>query len=132
MIIYINYQIASPFNQVIYQIIHYLGTSKGFNAMQLDVKINGLNKQQLSEALESGHKGILQILQLMNEAISEPRSKFKDVVPVIELMDAPLFKRSVLFRSSAYNAKLIESETGVKVGKLVTHNPFLYISSRFH
>ncbi|CAK5015165.1 unnamed protein product [Meloidogyne enterolobii] len=63
------------------------GTSKGFTAMQMDLKICGIPL----------------------------KPEMKSSVPIIELMQLPIYKRPILFRSGAYNAKLIEAETGVKV-----------------
>jgi hypothetical protein len=51
----------------------------------------------------------------MAAASAEPRPAFKPSVPVIELLPVPGYRRALLFRSAAYQAKLIEAETGVKV-----------------
>ncbi|CAK5048317.1 unnamed protein product [Meloidogyne enterolobii] len=85
------------------------GTSKGFTAMQMDLKI------LFREALKRGQSGIEHVLALMRAEIPEPRPEMKSSVPIIELMQLPIYKRPILFRSGAYNAKLIEAETGVKV-----------------
>lgn len=83
--------------------------------MQLDVKISGLTRQQLSEALLGGQAGIEHVLDKMAVMRDRPRQEFKSTVPVIENMSLEPFKRQILFRGGAYNAKLIEAETGVKV-----------------
>lgn len=91
------------------------GTSKGFTAMQMDLKICGLPTKIFCEALQRAQTGLEHVLALMRAIIPEPRSEFKSSVPIIELMQMPLYKRPILFRSGAYNAKLIEAETGVKI-----------------
>lgn len=91
------------------------GTSKGFTAMQMDLKICGLPTNVFCEALQRAKIGLEHVLSLMRVAIPEPRPEFKSSVPIIELMQMPLYNRPILFRSGAYNAKLIEAETGVKI-----------------
>uniref|UniRef100_A0A915M859 polyribonucleotide nucleotidyltransferase n=1 Tax=Meloidogyne javanica TaxID=6303 RepID=A0A915M859_MELJA len=91
------------------------GTSKGFTAMQMDLKICGIPLKVFREALKRGQSGIEHVLSLMRAEIPEPRPEMKSSVPIIELMQLPIYKRPILFRSGAYNAKLIEAETGVKV-----------------
>ena len=91
------------------------GTKSGFTAMQLDLKNNGLRKDQLLDALRAGRKGLDHVLKKMNEAIPEPRPEFKPTVPVMETMPLPSYKRAAIFRGGGYNAKLIEAETGTKI-----------------
>lgn len=91
------------------------GSSSGFTAMQLDVKIGGLTRAQLSESMRSGQGGIEHVLQKMAVMRDRPRSEFKSSVPVLETMKLEVYKRQILFRNGGFNAKLIESETGVKV-----------------
>ncbi|TKR71972.1 hypothetical protein L596_019500 [Steinernema carpocapsae] len=91
------------------------GSKDGFTAMQLDLKIKGLPKSVISDALKRGKDGINHVLGKMRETIAESRPAFKDSVPVIEKIDVNGFQRAVLFRSAGFNVKLIEAETGVKV-----------------
>ncbi|KHN88242.1 Polyribonucleotide nucleotidyltransferase 1, mitochondrial [Toxocara canis] len=91
------------------------GTSKGLTAMQLDLKVAGISRKLLNEAIARGREGIAHVLLLMEKAQKAPRPEFKDCVPVIENIAIPIFRRHILFRSGAYNVKLIEAETGVKI-----------------
>ncbi|PAV65442.1 hypothetical protein WR25_12532 [Diploscapter pachys] len=93
------------------------GTEKGFTAMQLDVKTLGLTRKQLKESLEVGDRGVKFVLGKMRAAISGPRVQFKPTVPVVEVVSIEHFKRLILFRNGAYNLKLIEAETGVKISQ---------------
>lgn len=87
--------------------------------MQMDLKICGISQKQFALALQSGVCGITHVLSHMNKAIKTPRDHFKTSVPIIEVMELPAFyKRGILFRAGAYNAKLVESETGVRVSFL--------------
>ncbi|KIH45595.1 S1 RNA binding domain protein [Ancylostoma duodenale] len=92
-----------------------IGSSQGFTAMQLDVKIPGLSRQQLTEALISGKAGIDHVLDKMAVMLDRPREGFKPTVPVIESMRLDAYKRQALFRAGGMHAKTIEAETGVKI-----------------
>ncbi|MCG9909723.1 MAG: polyribonucleotide nucleotidyltransferase [Flavobacteriales bacterium] len=65
------------------------GTSKGITACQMDIKIDGLSKEILTEALEQARKGRLHILSKMNEAIPAPRADYKPFVPRIVKLVIP-------------------------------------------
>ena len=49
------------------------GTLNGVTALQMDIKIEGINEQIMEEALSKAQKARLHILDAMNEAISEPK-----------------------------------------------------------
>ncbi|CAD6196784.1 unnamed protein product [Caenorhabditis auriculariae] len=91
------------------------GTSKGFTAIQLDMKIPGMTRKQLSEAMAAGQKGVDFVLNKMNAVRSKPREEFKSTVPVFEHLKMEPFRRANLFRNGAYNAKMIETATDVKI-----------------
>ena len=57
------------------------GTENGITACQMDIKIDGLSYEVLSEALEQAKKGRLHILGKMNESLSEPREDLKPHAP---------------------------------------------------
>ena len=57
------------------------GTSKGITACQMDIKIEGLSLELLTEALEQAKKGRAHILGEMNKAIAEPRADYKPTAP---------------------------------------------------
>lgn len=62
------------------------GTRKGITACQMDIKVEGLSFEVLSEALEQAKKGRLHILEVMEKTIARPRPDYKDHVPRIEKM----------------------------------------------
>ncbi|KAL3102790.1 hypothetical protein niasHT_021457 [Heterodera trifolii] len=102
------------------------GTQRGFTAMQMDLKICGLPLSVLRDALLQGKKGIVHLLGLMRDTIAEPRSEFKASVPIVETMPLPVYKKSIIFRSGGYNAKLLEAETGVKISSEDEANILLF------
>ncbi|EFO95667.1 hypothetical protein CRE_13733 [Caenorhabditis remanei] len=91
------------------------GTKNGFTAAQLDVKNDGLTRQQLKESLQAARSGIDHVLSKMNIMRDRPREEFKTTVPIIQSIRIEPHKRVTLFRNNGYNCKLIEAETGVKI-----------------
>ena len=51
------------------------GTSEGITALQMDIKVGGINAMILQEALEQARKGRMHILGYHGEAIAEPREE---------------------------------------------------------
>ncbi|MGB4205924.1 MAG: polyribonucleotide nucleotidyltransferase [Bacteroidales bacterium] len=65
------------------------GTHKGITACQMDIKVDGLSYQVLSEALEQARRGRLHILGEMEKVIAKPRDDYKPFVPRIVKMTIP-------------------------------------------
>ena len=59
------------------------GTKNGVNALQLDVKVNGINAELLRKALSQAKEARLFILETMKKAISEPRKEISEYAPKI-------------------------------------------------
>lgn len=57
------------------------GTSEGITALQMDIKIAGLTKELMAQALEQAHAGRMHILANMLETISEPRVELSAFAP---------------------------------------------------
>ncbi|RHW36393.1 polyribonucleotide nucleotidyltransferase [Neobacillus notoginsengisoli] len=91
------------------------GTSKGVTALQMDIKIEGLSRDILEEALQQAQKGRMQILDSMLATISEPRPQLSKYAPKILIMTINPDKiRDVIGPSGKQINKIIE-ETGVKI-----------------
>ncbi|WP_102346897.1 polyribonucleotide nucleotidyltransferase [Bacillus sp. Marseille-P3661] len=91
------------------------GTSKGVTALQMDIKIEGLSREILEEALQQAKKGRMQILEHMLETISTPREQLSTYAPKILTMAIKPDKiRDVIGPSGKQINKIIE-ETGVKI-----------------
>lgn len=60
------------------------GTADGITACQMDIKIKGLSRELLTQALEQAKRGRLHILGEMLKTISEPRSDYKPHAPRVE------------------------------------------------
>ena len=59
------------------------GTRKGITALQMDIKIKGVTKKILKEALEQAKEARLQILDVMENVIDEPRKELSKYAPKI-------------------------------------------------
>jgi len=65
------------------------GTVDGITACQMDIKVDGLSYEVLSEALEQAKAGRMHILGEMAKTITEPRADYKESVPRIEKIFIP-------------------------------------------
>ncbi|HMJ09247.1 MAG TPA: polyribonucleotide nucleotidyltransferase [Pyrinomonadaceae bacterium] len=91
------------------------GTSEGITALQMDIKVAGINAMILQEALEQARKGRLHILDIMNEAIAEPRESISPYAPrIITLMISPDKIRDVIGPGGKMIRSITE-ETGAKI-----------------
>ena len=59
------------------------GTSDGITALQMDIKIDGITKSIMEDALEQAKKARLHILDIMNESISKPSNDYSPYAPSI-------------------------------------------------
>ncbi len=59
------------------------GTAEGITALQMDIKVSGLSREILEQALEQARKGRLQLLDTMNAAIPEAREDISPYAPRI-------------------------------------------------
>lgn len=57
------------------------GTVNGITALQMDIKIEGINKEIMEKALDQAKEGRLHILGIMNTAIDKPRSQVSHLAP---------------------------------------------------
>lgn len=57
------------------------GSRTGITALQMDIKITGINKEILKEALEQAKKARMQILDVIEEQIKEPRKEVSKYAP---------------------------------------------------
>jgi polyribonucleotide nucleotidyltransferase len=91
------------------------GTKDGITALQMDIKIAGINAQIMAEALEQARKGRLHILSVMNEALAEPRTDLSPYAPrIIQIKINPDRIRDVIGPGGKIIRALVE-ETGAKI-----------------
>lgn len=91
------------------------GTEAGVTAIQMDIKISGINREILQLALEQARIGRLHILEHMMSTISKPRTELSPYAPKIMTMSInPEKIRDVIGPQGRVINKIIE-ETGVKI-----------------
>ena len=91
------------------------GTSEGITALQMDIKVGGINAMILQEALEQARKGRLHILGIMEKAIAEPREDISPYAPrIITMHIHPDKIRDVIGKGGSVIRALTE-ETGAKI-----------------
>lgn len=87
------------------------GTSKGITALQLDIKIEGLSKEILVDALRQAKDGRFHILDKMNDVIDAPRSQVTDRAPKVETIMIKPDKVGLLIGPGGKQIKKIEEDT---------------------
>ena len=91
------------------------GTEKGITAIQMDIKIKGIDEKILREALERARVGRLFILGKMAEVITEPRKELSQYAPkIISFSINPDKIKDVIGSGGKMINKIID-ETGVKI-----------------
>ena len=91
------------------------GTKVGITALQMDIKIKGVTKEILSEALAQAKKARLEILDVMHEAIAEPRKEVSKYAPKIETFNIDPEKiKDVIGRGGDMITKIILEASNVK------------------
>jgi polyribonucleotide nucleotidyltransferase len=91
------------------------GTREGITALQMDIKIAGINAQIMAEALEQAKKGRLYILDAMAKALAEPRAEIAPYAPrIIQIKINPDKIRDVIGPGGKIIRSLVE-ETGAKI-----------------
>ncbi len=91
------------------------GTRDGVTAIQMDIKIKGLTKEILEKALQQARKARFHILDLMYEAIPQPRPEVSKYAPSVVKIRVLPDKIPLIIGPSGKNIKKIIDETGVKI-----------------
>ena len=91
------------------------GTREGICAMQMDIKIKGVSREILSEALAQAKKARMQILDVMEEVIPEPRKELSPYAPKIKTIQInPEKIKDVIGRGGEMITKIILEASNVK------------------
>ncbi|WP_027338746.1 polyribonucleotide nucleotidyltransferase [Halonatronum saccharophilum] len=91
------------------------GTKEGITALQMDMKVKGVSKKILGEALDQAKVGRLHILDKMLEVISEPREELSSYAPSILSMSIDPDKIKDVIGKGGKTIKSIVDETGVQI-----------------
>jgi polyribonucleotide nucleotidyltransferase len=91
------------------------GTEDGVTALQMDIKIDGITREIMANALEQAREGRRHILREMNKVLSKPREKMSEWAPTIITMKIDPEKiREVIGKGGAV-IRAITEETGATV-----------------
>ena len=91
------------------------GTRKGITALQMDIKIGGLTRQILQEAMEQARKGRLFLLDKMDAELDGPRVERSKYAPQIRTVHIPTDKIRDLIGPGGKTIRGIIEQTGVKI-----------------
>ena len=91
------------------------GTPDGITAIQMDIKVHGLSREILEQALEQARVGRAHILESMLEEIAEPRAELSPYAPRCISMRVHPDKVRLVIGPGGKNVNKIVEETGCKV-----------------
>ena len=90
------------------------GTKNGICALQMDIKIKGITKEILGEALQQAKKARMEILDNMKTAIDKPREELSKYAPKIKQMKIKEEKiKDVIGKGGEVITKIIQDASGV-------------------
>lgn len=91
------------------------GTKNGITAIQMDIKIDGINKEIFQQALAQAKRGREHIMGIMMDCISEPRKELSKYAPKITTIHIDPEKISKVIGPGGKTIKKIVEETGAKI-----------------
>ena len=91
------------------------GSRKGITALQMDIKIGGLTREILQQAMEQARHGRLFLLDKMDAALSGPRQERSQYAPRIHTLQIPTDKIRDLIGPGGKTIRGIIEQTGVKI-----------------
>ncbi|MFQ7473104.1 MAG: polyribonucleotide nucleotidyltransferase [Anaerovoracaceae bacterium] len=91
------------------------GTAKGVTAIQMDIKVHGLSKEVLQNALKQAYEGRMHIMKEMLDELPEPRAELSPYAPrIISMQIDPDHIRTVIGPGGKTINRII-ADTGVKI-----------------
>jgi polyribonucleotide nucleotidyltransferase len=91
------------------------GTREGITALQMDIKITGINAHIMAEALEQARVGRIFILDKMQEALAQPREEISPFAPRIFTIQIPVEKIRDLIGPGGKTIRALVEKTGCKI-----------------
>lgn len=103
------------------------GTKKGITAIQMDIKVHGLSKKVLEDALKQAYEGRMHIMGEMLAEIPEPRKELSPYAPRIISLKVDPEKIRIIIGPGGKTINAIVEKTGVKID--ITDDGDVYIAS---
>ncbi|MCL6481915.1 MAG: polyribonucleotide nucleotidyltransferase [Firmicutes bacterium] len=91
------------------------GTRQGITALQMDIKVSGISTQMMREALEQARRARIELLDIMDQAIREPRASISAYAPRLYVLTIPTEKIRDLIGPGGKKIRSITDATGVKI-----------------
>ena len=91
------------------------GTRKGITALQMDIKVTGISREILAQALQQAKEGRLFILDKMESAIARPRAELSEFAPRLYTIFVPKDRIRDVIGSGGKTIRWIVEETGTKI-----------------
>ncbi|MGA1839600.1 MAG: polyribonucleotide nucleotidyltransferase [bacterium] len=91
------------------------GTREGITAFQMDVKIAGVTKDIMVQALQQAREGRMKILDRMMEALASPRPEISQYAPKIMFVQIPKEKIGIVIGPGGKTIRGLIEQTGVKI-----------------
>jgi polyribonucleotide nucleotidyltransferase len=91
------------------------GTRNGITAFQMDLKIEGIDREIMARALQQARQGRLHILDKMQEILAEARTELKPFAPRIAIIMIPVDKIGGVIGPGGKTIRSIIQDTGVKI-----------------
>ncbi len=91
------------------------GTSEGVTAIQMDIKVHGLSRQILEDALKQAKEGRMFIMDQMLDVLPEPKPELSKYAPRIISMTVPVDKIRIVIGSGGKTINGIIEKTGAKI-----------------
>ena len=103
------------------------GTPAGVTAVQMDIKIHGIDRDILAQALEQAKEGRAQILNEMLAEIAEPRDELSPYAPRILTLRVDPDKIRIIIGPGGKTINAISEETGCKID--IDDDGLVYVAS---
>ena len=91
------------------------GSRDGVTALQMDMKVKGIDLEILTRALEQARDARLQIMDVMTECIEAPREQMSPHAPRILRIDVPQDKIGQLIGPGGRNIRALQDDTGADI-----------------
>ena len=91
------------------------GTRTGITALQMDIKVAGISREIMAQALDQAKQGRIHILDKMDAALSQPRAELSEFAPRLYTVQVPKDRIRDVIGSGGKTIRWIVEETGTKI-----------------